>query len=457
MNLLRAAWLLTLKDVRIYVRDRAALCLGFLVPMALVTVFGWVMTFAFGSNGGMPTVELWIVDEAQSAASKELIQSLRESDSLKIRPRENAPPLSLAQGRSKVADGDAHHVLVIPRGYNETNTTEETSNTELTMLRDPGRNMEDRLIQMALMQSMMSSGNGSQWKTSMRKLFQKQGMGGDQLSRLEKAMESMQSTIGDFVGDTVDPTSEPAQSNSQASTESRRETVSDPFSMMSNMMAIENEDIQPPSRPKRVTFQQAQSVAGMTVMMLLFGLSGAGAILIAEKEMGTLKRLFGMAMPKESVLLGKFLFLALLGVSQMVVLFIYGELMFRVGMFRDPITLAVIVLTWVAAASSFGMFIATFSKSAKQADSLATILILTMAALGGCWFPLQMMNLPLAMDVITKSMMTYWAMEALQGLLWNNLNLLDSRMLLALGIQWCWTLALGGLAVFFYRRNYCRS
>ncbi len=150
-----------------------------------------------------------------------------------------------------------------------------------------------------------------------------------------------------------------------------------------------------------------------------------------------------MAMPKESVLLGKFFFLALLGIAQMVVLFVYGELMFRVGMFRDLVTLSAIVLTWVATASSFGMFIATFSKSAKQADSLATILILTMAALGGCWFPLQMMNLPLAMDVITKSMMTYWAMEALQGLLWNNLNLLDSRMLLALGIQWCWTFALG--------------
>ncbi len=203
--------------------------------------------------------------------SKELIQSLRESDSLKIRPRENAPPLSLAQGRSKVADGDAHHVLVIPRGYNETNTTKEASNTELTMLRDPGRTMEDRLIQMALMQSMISSGNGSQWKTSLRKLFQKQGMGGDQLSRLEQAMESMQTTIGDFLDDTGDSSSEPTQSSNQTSTESKRETVSDPFSMMSNMICNRQRRYPTSLSTETGHLSTSQSVAGMTVMMLLFG------------------------------------------------------------------------------------------------------------------------------------------------------------------------------------------
>jgi ABC-2 type transport system permease protein len=130
-------------------------------------------------------------------------------------------------------------------------------------------------------------------------------------------------------------------------------------------------------------------------------------------------------------------------------------MLFRVGLFRDPVALVAIMVTWTAAACSFGMFIATFSKSAKQADGLATILILTMAALGGCWFPLQMMTLPLLMDIATKSMMTYWAMEGMQGMLWNNLSVMDGKIQFALGIQWLWTIVLSGLSIYFFRKNYC--
>ncbi len=56
MKLVSDAWTLARKDLRVYVRDSAALCLGFLVPMALVTVFGWIMTFAFGGSSAMPAV-----------------------------------------------------------------------------------------------------------------------------------------------------------------------------------------------------------------------------------------------------------------------------------------------------------------------------------------------------------------------------------------------------------------
>ncbi len=66
-----------------------------------------------------------------------------------------------------------------------------------------------------------------------------------------------------------------------------------------------------------------------------------------------------------------------------------------------------------------------------------------------------MMTLPLAMDIATKSMMTYWAMEGMQGLLWNNLGLMDWKIQFALGVQWLWAISLSGLSVYFFRRNYC--
>ena len=131
--------------------------------------------------------------------------------------------------------------------------------------------------------------------------------------------------------------------------------------------------------------------------------------------------------------------------------------MFGVGLFRDPITLVILSLCWVAAGGAFGMFLASVSKSNKQAESLASLLILMMAALGGCWFPLQMMNLPALLDTVCKSTMTYWAMSGFQGMLWNQLPWYSSRTLLALGWQLGWALLLTVLATVFFRRNYCRG
>lgn len=477
MKLITDAWVLACKDLRVYVRDRTALVLGFLVPIALVTVFGWIMTYAFGGSSGMPKVTLWIADEDQSERSQKMIDSLRSSEMIKLLPRNGEKAIDAVALRTKIADGDAHHGIIIPKGFGS--QTPNSPPVDLKMLRDPGREMEDRMIQIALLQSMFTGDDSLAWSNSLRRLFKKQGMSESNLAALDTAMSGMQRSISDFISqsnsdadatNSVDsnPAKPATDTNPSKRTESRSESDTsqkttasqrpvDPMKFMGEMLALENEDITPPKRPKQVTYQQAQSISGMTVMMLMFGLTGAGALLLAEKEMGTLRRLFTLPVARESVLLGKYMFISTIGVAQMVVLFVYGEFMFHVGMFRDPLTLILLIVTWVAAAGSFGMFIATFSRSAKQADSLATILILVMAALGGCWFPLQMMDLPLPMEILTKSMMTYWAMTGFQSMLWNNLSFADSRIWTAVAIQWVWAIGLAGLAVHFFRKNFCRG
>ncbi|MBL8870789.1 MAG: hypothetical protein JNK90_26645 [Planctomycetaceae bacterium] len=68
-----------------------------------------------------------------------------------------------------------------------------------------------------------------------------------------------------------------------------------------------------------------------------------------------------------------------------------------------------------------------------------------------------MMKLPVILDIASKSMMTYWAMSGFQGMLWNQLDLTNSKMQIALAWQWGWALVLMSLAIYFFRRNYCRD
>ena len=478
MNTFTAAWTLAQKDLRSFVRDRTALVLSILVPIALVSVFGWIMAYAFGGSGGMPKVSLHVADLSASSQSQQLIENLEGVDMIRVRKIEIVENSGSDQIQARlqklIADGDAHHILVIPPDYVAQISASETP--EFEMIRDPGREMEDRIVRISVMQAAMAELNGTIWVDAMDRILSEQGMEAAGLQQIRGWMTNIGDQISQFAEkQAVD--SEPEQSGESAdssessneSSEVQEQTQStasggdaaldpaDMFAFMSDVVPLKTTDVAPPDRAKQVTYQQAQSVAGMTVMMLLFALTSCGSVLLTEREEGTLRRLFVQPISRNAVLLGKFLFVFVVGICQMAILFLYGEWMFGVGLFRDPVTLVILSFTWVAAGGAFGMFLASVSKSNKQAESLASLLILMMAALGGCWFPLQMMNLPALLDTVCKSTMTYWAMSGFQGMLWNQLPWYASKTLLAIGWQLSWAVALTMAAIFFFRRNYCRG
>lgn len=470
--MLTAAWALAKKDLLSYFRDRTALLLGFLVPIVLVTVFGVIMTYAFGGSGGMPKISLWVIDQDHSDASQKLLDQLRNSTMISVHPNAKESAIDETKLNRMIADGDAHHGLVIPSGYGQ--NPQPSESVSLRMIRDPGRAMEDRIIQIALMQSTLFTNDSTQWRRSLKKMFHEDGMNESQWESFDKAILSANDVVAKFIeesnanqaipnptpGEATEPlASTPPASTTPDTTQSATTTPDtttsfDPLANLERLLPVEYENVEPPDRSKRISYQQAQSVSGMSVMMLLFGLSGAGAILLAEKEAGTLRRLLALPIAPESILLGKYFYVILIGLAQMSILLVYGERVFGIGLYRDPVTLIALVISWVATASAFAMAIATFSTSAKQGDGLATVIILAMAALGGCWFPVQMLSLPTPLAILSKSTMTYWAMEGFQGMLWNNLSLWDAKILKAIGIQWLWTLILSSLSVAMYRRNY---
>ncbi|MEZ6136597.1 MAG: ABC transporter permease [Pirellulaceae bacterium] len=318
-------------------------------------------------------------------------------------------------------------------------------------------------MQISVTQAAMGELVRTLWIEAMDRILAEQGMDVQALGNIRGWMTNIGSSIEAFSrsqqDDAIDSKAGQLEDRA-AKAENENAMGLDSQRMLdflSEVVPVATKDVAPPDRAQQVTYQQAQSVAGMTVMMLLFALTSCGSVLLSEREDGTLKRLFVQPISRNAVLLGKFLFVLVVGVCQMAILFTYGEWMFRVGLFRDPVTLVVLSLTWVATGGAFGMFLASVSRSTKQAESLASLLILMMAALGGCWFPLQMMNLPPLLDAVCKSTMTYWAMSGFQGMLWNQLEWSSSRTLVAIGWQLGWVVALTSLSVYFFRRNYCRG
>jgi ABC-2 type transport system permease protein len=447
MSTLRAAFAVAAKDLRIYARDRVGMLLGFALPAALVLVFGFIMTFVMGSDGVMGRAELWVADLDGSERSRAFVADLRAAQTLRVRPRlaEDGSPAETApdaeRARAMIRDGDAHHVLVIGAGFGA--AIAEGADPPLDLLRDPGREMEDQLVRIGLVGAWLQQTEGRGWIAMLDRQMRESGMSEPMLESLRRISEQQYELIRGHV---------------EASEAAGEDDGADAFDFGAAMDALvplrADEEIAPPERAEDVGFMQAQAVGGIAVMMLMFGMVACGSTLLRERETGTLRRLLASPMPPSGLLLGKFLFTFAVGILQLLLLFLLGEVAFGIGVFRDPLTLLIHSVAVAAAVTSFGLLVAAWARTVKQAEGVSTLAILVMSCLGGSWFPLQAFALPAPVELAMKSTLTHWAVSGYQGIFWHGLAWTDPAMLRKLAVLLGFALVAGWTARALFQKRY---
>jgi ABC-2 type transport system permease protein len=159
--------------------------------------------------------------------------------------------------------------------------------------------------------------------------------------------------------------------------------------------------------------------AGIGVMFLLFSSVGAaGGALLEEAESGTLERLLSTQIDMTGLLLGKWLFLTLVGMTQLTVMFLWGRAVFGLPLFSHLPGFFVMTAVTGGAAAAFGMVLATLARSRAQLSGFSTILILTMSALGGSMFPRFLMSE--GMQRLGLVTFNAWALDGYLKVFWRN-------------------------------------
>ncbi|VAW43447.1 hypothetical protein MNBD_CHLOROFLEXI01-2756 [hydrothermal vent metagenome] len=163
-----------------------------------------------------------------------------------------------------------------------------------------------------------------------------------------------------------------------------------------------------------------QSSPGMMAMFATFGMIGGAAVIIQERQTGTLRRLLIMPIHRGSILLGKLLGILLTGLLQMVLLIGVAALLFNVPWGNSPLALGVVVFSFALAITSLSMMMAALTKTLAQANALGTLVVLPMAALGGAWWPLEIV--PDWMQVVGRFSPISWAMSGFQDIITRGLG-----------------------------------
>lgn len=167
-----------------------------------------------------------------------------------------------------------------------------------------------------------------------------------------------------------------------------------------------------------------QSVPGFSLMFVLMGVFfGVAFGLHDERDWGALTRLQIAPIPRAALLGGKLLARYLVGLVQLVLLFLYGHLMFDLSLGSAPVALALVLGTIVFCMTGFSLLIASFARTREQVIPLGLAVVMIVCALGGCWFPLY--HMPPWLQQVAQLTFTAWAMEGIHDVILRERGLLE--------------------------------
>jgi len=159
-----------------------------------------------------------------------------------------------------------------------------------------------------------------------------------------------------------------------------------------------------------------QNVPGFSVTFLLLGmLLGVSLGLLDERDWGTFDRVRALPVPTGHILLGKLASRFMVGTAQMVLLFVAGRLLFGISLGPQPWALLLPIVGISFAGTAFGVIVAGLARSRDAVLPLGSVAIVTMAAIGGCWWPIDLE--PQWMRTVALALPTTWAMEAFNDLM----------------------------------------
>jgi ABC-2 type transport system permease protein len=150
---------------------------------------------------------------------------------------------------------------------------------------------------------------------------------------------------------------------------------------------------------------------GQLITWSFIPLLALSAMFAYERQKGTLRRLLITPTHRATYLLGTITGQVAIAVVQMLLLVLFGIVVMGLNWGHAPGALAVMLLASTLAAASLGTALGAVVKTESQASGLSIMLGMTMALLGGCWYPIELF--PQFVRTAVKVLPTSWAMQGL--------------------------------------------
>ncbi len=399
-----------------------AVLLTFVVPFVLMYIFGSVFN---GGNSGPQGIPIAVLNQSKSEVAGRILSTLDTMEAFRvvdsvIESNGKSAPFDTASIVEYVKSGKATAGIVIPSDA----YTDTSSALKLKFYYDPKNEMEMQMVTGLVQQAVFSNFPSIMAQSGLR--LAKKYLGSDSGSAFNVGLATLVHKY--FRVDTASF----LNPGRWVASGGRNDTVNGAKNFMSSFIRIDKKQVV----GENVKNQWAtRSIGGWALTFLLFAVTASSSSLFDERKSGVMLRILTSPVSRVHILWSKYMFNMSLAVVQLLFMFIVGWLMFQVDIFSNFLNLMLIILSASIACTSFGMLLAAVSKTRQQANGLGTLLILTMSAIGGAWFPSFLM--PHAIQTLSKLTFVYWAMEGFLQVLWRGVGtvsiLPEIGILLAMG------------------------
>ena len=155
---------------------------------------------------------------------------------------------------------------------------------------------------------------------------------------------------------------------------------------------------------------------GILVMFtLLVLLTTGGTMLVQERTKGLLRRLASAPMTRGEVIAGKWEGRMILAAIQLTTALLFGTFLFDMDWGPNLAAVIIVLVAWGGFCASAGLWLGTVARTEAQAGGLGVLAANLLAALGGCWWPIEIT--PDWMQMIQKLLPTGWTMDAMHKLI----------------------------------------
>jgi ABC-2 type transport system permease protein len=395
--------------------DRAALVLSFVVPVVFFSIFASIFG---GSSGRSATsrVRVVVVDEDASEGSKRFVAALAADGALVVarapasKSDSPAAPYTAASAEAAVRAGEVPVALVIPRGFGShpIRFGPGSDRPSLSLLADPSDPIAPEVLAGLIQKTAVVAMPDAVARAGIEEIDRwGGGLTADQRARLEDSLRTLRDRQDAPRASGVPP------SDAAGLVDVRRRNV---------------------LGEKKANNLVAFYASGLGVMFLLFSAAGAGGALIEEAESGTLDRILSTRVSMTTLLAGKLVYLTGLGITQLLLMFVWGSIAFGLHMRGHWTGFFVMTISTALASSTFGLLLAAVSRSRMQLVALSNLTVLAMSAVGGSMFPRFLM--PEAIQKIGLLTLNAWAIDGFQKVFWREEPLLHlwPQVVVLLGI-----------------------
>ena len=325
---LRQSLLLSFKDTRLFFKDRFAMGFALLFPILFIVAF----SLALGDLGPEDEqVRMAVATEEESGFSREVIDFLTVTDATGIDEWEPD------DARQALEEGRIPGYLLFPADFTRRIFSGES--TEILVITADG-DSETEAVLGGLARSI--GGRVGTLSLAARGVTELEGLGSLDLVKLGELGAAPPSIVftTEQVGDV------------------------EPFNA-SNF-----------------------TLPGYLTMFVFFAAALGAEAIARERQTQTLERLLSNGVRRSSIVAGKMLASLYRGLLQLAFLWTLGIFAFSIDFGVSPVAVIAVSVFMAVASSAFGVMLASLVRTVKSASSAAVLASLTLAPLGGCWWPL---------------------------------------------------------------------